>query len=89
MDEKMKERIMRMANRTWDAIGGDVLVDDNGNPDESMSLPKDHVIEIVMDADHMMYHGGDEEAYKVYEKLSYEDKMTIMNEAFTYEYYGW
>jgi len=37
----------------------------------------------------MMYDGGDEEAYKVFSELSYEDKMTIMNEAFTYEVYGW
>ena len=42
-----------------------------------------------MDADHMMYHGGDEEAYKIFSELSYEDKMALMNEAFTYDTYGW
>lgn len=91
--EEMDKRLMRMASCTWDTIGGDCLVNDMGEPDESVSLPRSHVIEIVGDADYMLMHGSDPEAYAYYiylresNQIKHRDK--IMKQAFPYKRYGW
>lgn len=90
MNEDMKRRIERMASRTWDAIGDDCLVNEDGMPDESVTLPRDHVIEIVCDADYMSMYGHDEEAYKTWKALpSYEEKLAVIRGAFPCKTYGW
>ena len=90
MEKEMKRRIEDMASRTWDAIGADLLVDEDGNIDESMSIPKDEVMEVVCDADRMKMYGDDIEAYEVWDKLgSYNDKLKAISGAFLSEYYGW
>lgn len=89
MDAAMKERIERMAYKTWDVIGGDILtcLGEQGLPEV---MPKDDVIESVCDAGYMKIHGGDEEAYEVWNKLpSYDDKMNAVRGAFIYRRYGW
>ena len=86
----MKRRIEDMAERTWNAIGADLLVDEDGNVDESKSIPKDEVMEVVADADRMEMYGDDKEAYEIWEKLgSYDEKLKAISGAFTFEHYGY
>ena len=90
MDKDMKKRMERMARRTWDQIAGDCLVNEDGIPDESISMPRDDVMEIVCDADHMSMYGNDKEAYEAWKALpSYDEKREAIGGAFTYESYGW
>ena len=89
MEKEMKRRIEDMANRTWDAIGADLLVDEDGNIDESASLPKDEVMEVVCDADRMEMYGDDKEAYETWKALpTYKDKQKAIDGAFPSEFYG-
>ena len=85
----MKKRIERMAYRTWEVISGDILtvMEEQGL---KPVLDKAVVIECVCDADYMLTHGGDEEAYKEWSKLpSYDAKMKAVEKAFPYKTYGW
>lgn len=87
--EDMQKRIERMALRTWDQIGGDMLtcLEEGGEPP---IMPKSHVVETVCDASYMLTHGGDKEAYEYWEKLpSYTSKKKCVAKAFGYERYGW
>jgi len=89
MDEEMKERIERMAESTWQSIGGDILsaLEEAG---EEAEMPRDHVIEVVCDADHMLTFGRDKEAYAVWKELpTYEEKIAAVEGAFPYHQYGW
>ncbi len=49
MDQKMLERIQRMASITWQVIGGDylTLLEEQC---EQPSMTRDHVMEVVCDA---------------------------------------
>jgi len=85
----MEDRIIRAMVNTWDAIGADCLIDDMGNRDPKAELPKDHVIEIVLDASHMEMYGRDGEAVEELRKMPYEKMIEIGKKAFTYETYGW
>lgn len=86
----MEIRIENMASRTWDAIGYDCLVNDMGEPDESVTMSRDEVMEIVADAGHMKMYGNDKEAWEAWQKLpSYEKKLEAISGAFLYEIYGW
>jgi hypothetical protein len=92
ISEEMDKRLMRLANVTWDTIGGDILVDDEGHPAYDKSVPRKEVIEIVCDADYMWMHGGDEEAYAYFlylrdNNLKHRDK--VMKLAFPCSKYGW
>ena len=90
MEKEMKERMERMARRTWDQIAGDCLVNEDGEPDESVTLPRADVMEITCDADHMEMYGRDKEAYEAWDALpNYEAKLEAISGAFTYETYGW
>ena len=87
MTKEMKERMERMASRTWDQIGGDVL---NAVGGTEATMPKDEVMEVVCDADHMMTFGDDKEAYEAWKALpTYKDKLKAIEGAFTYDAYGW
>ncbi len=85
----MQTRIEKMAYRTWEEIGGDILtvMDEQGiKPVADRAT----VIECVCDADYMLTHGNDPEAYKEWSKLStYEEKMEAVKGAFPYKTYGW
>jgi len=85
MEKEMKDRIHAMARRTWEVIGGDIL-----QLFECQSVSKNTVIETVCDADYMMFHGGDKEAYKEWRKLDgWNEKMKAVEGAFTHSRYGW
>ena len=88
MEKEMVERIHRMANITWDTIGGDILtvMEEMG---EGNTMSRDAVIEAVSDADYMMTHGRDEEAYKTWNKLEWKEKEKVLKGAFQYKQYGW
>ena len=83
METSMEQRVMRMAHRTWDIIGSDVL---------EMNMFKDmsgkDVAEIVADADYMKTNGGDKEAYEWFQKQTREIQKDLMQKAFPHRWYG-
>jgi hypothetical protein len=85
---EMAKRIQTMARQTWDAIGGDCLrnLEFNGDKPE---MPRSHVVEVVCDAGYMDMHGGDKEAYKFWETLSYAQQAKYVAKAFPTKSYGW
>lgn len=89
ISDEMIKRIHRMANITWDVIGGDILrLKEECGEDPVVS--KDEVVECVCDASYMMYHGGDKEAFKAWEGLgSYAKRTKVIRDAFTFNTYGW
>lgn len=89
-DKEMDDRLIGIAKTTWDTIGGDVLqsMEEMG---EKAEMPRSHVIEVVRDADYMLMHGGDPEAYAYYLYLrdNHERHLDkVMKEAFTFKTYG-
>ena len=88
MEKIMVDRIHRMANATWDTIGGDILtvMEEMG---EGNVMSRDAVIESVSDASYMMTHGHDKEAYEAWNKLKWKEKEKILKGAFPFERYGW
>jgi len=85
----MRERVQRMALRTWDCIGPDTFrcLEDAG---EKPIMTKADVIETVCDAGYMKIYGGDEEAYHWWNSLkTFELKVEVVREAFKFERYGW
>ena len=68
---------------TWDAIANDVL-----GIDESVTISKAAVIEMVMDADRVQMYGNcTASAIREWDDLSLDGKLKIANETFTYEEY--
>ena len=88
LSKEMIERIQRMANMTWDVIGGDVLtvLEEAG---EEPVMKRNEVVETVCDASYMLTHGGDKEAYNAWDKLPYKEKTKIVTGAFPFTRYGW
>ena len=89
--DAMRKRIQVMADRTWDVIGYDVLqgvAECDGKNINSINIPRSEVIETVCDADYMLMHGGDGEAYKFWEKLSYSQQAAVVRKAFPHSRYG-
>lgn len=84
----MKERIIIAAIKTWDTIGGDCLrcMEECG---ETPIMSRKDVIETVLDAGYMKTHGEDKEAYQELQKLSYEEQIVLLKEAFLAPRYGW
>ena len=81
MDD-LQGRITRAANRTWQAIGSDILVSV-----ETDSVTQEEVIEAVVDYIHD--YGGDKEAIAEFNQLSFEDKTEMLRKAFPLARYGW
>jgi len=79
--EEFQNRIAEAANRTWQAIGGDVL-----RAAEVDSIPRDEVVECVMD--HISGYGQDAEVLERYQPLTYEEKVAVLTKAFPHEVYG-
>jgi hypothetical protein len=88
MKKEMQDRIILMAKRTWQNIGGDVL-----RVCEEMGIEpvmqKEEVIESVMDAGYMSMYGRDKEAYDFYRTLTFKQKTKVLEKAFPFETYGW
>ncbi len=78
---ELEERITAAANRTWQAIGGDVL-----RAAEADSIPRDEVVECVME--HLEDYGRDKEAVQKFEGLVYEEKVALLTKAFPFARYG-
>ncbi len=78
---ELQDRITAAANRTWQAIGGDVL-----RAAEADSIPRDEVVECVMD--YLDVYGRDKEAVQQFEGLAYEEKVALLTKAFPLARYG-
>lgn len=79
-----------LMNDTWNYIAGDCFVGDDGEVDESMTMTREDVVELVMDADRMTHsYNGDMEvaAYAVWAHRYHEDhfQQEIVKKAFPYE----
>lgn len=87
LSPEIRSRICKALNHTWDVIGYDCLQAtlDYGGKD---NMSRNDVIEVVLDADHPTTHGGDNEAIKILNTLSYNDKIKIAKEAFIFARYG-
>lgn len=82
---KKFKNIQEGMNSTWQAIGADILDAVGGD-----LIPKDEVIELVLDANRLdMYGSCDKKELAEFKKLNYKDKMKVANEAFTFDHYGW
>ena len=91
MSEAKKEihvRIKRALQRTWDVIGSDMLtsLQEAGQAEE---MTRDHVIEVVCDADHLESHGDDRKIVDVFRELVDVDRLAICKLAFPFESYSW
>jgi NAD(P)H-hydrate repair Nnr-like enzyme with NAD(P)H-hydrate dehydratase domain len=93
--EEIKQ-IHNMMQRTWDVIAPDVLqveAEMRESLRDAVSMKKAHVIEVVLDADHMQAYGGskpEEQAlYFKFKQLDYKDKIKIAKQTFTYATYGY
>ncbi|HUW47742.1 MAG TPA: hypothetical protein VMW36_03245 [Patescibacteria group bacterium] len=85
--EGMADRIKEMAMQTWQVIASDIFqcMEEAGEP---LEMTKDHVVEVVCDADHMMYNGRDKEAYEWWKSLNYSDQAhELVEAAFTCDTY--
>jgi len=85
---EMQYRIHEMAKKTWQKIGPDILQcveEDGGKP----VLDRGSVLMCVTDAEHMETHGEDLEAYRFWDKLSYEQQQDSVSDAFPFDTYGW
>jgi hypothetical protein len=89
IEPDMEKRIIKMANKTWQMIGPDILrtLEEEG---ENPVIPKSHVVEAVCDADYMLSFGDDREAYKFWDSLpTYKEKEKVVAKAFQFSRYGW
>lgn len=84
----MIKRIHKMALITWDIISGDTLTALE-EVEGKNTMTRDEVIEVVADADYMMFHGQDKEAYEAWKVLTFEEQDKILKGAFTFKRYGW
>lgn len=82
MDHK---KIISALNKTWQSIGHDVL-----KAIESDSIPREDVIELVLDQNNIeMYGCLNKDELKEFNELKFEDKYEIVSIAFKYEIYGY
>ena len=95
-DEELKQIHWAM-QRTWDVIAPDVLqveAEMRESIRDAVSMKKAHVIEVVLDADHMEAYGDlkkpEEKAlYEKFKQLDYKDKIAVAKQTFTYKTYGY
>jgi len=79
------DRIKAGLEQTWQAIGADVL-----QASGSDSVPKDVVIEMVLDCNRYEDYGNlGEVDLEEFKGLPFEDKIAIAEETFTQEGYGY
>lgn len=82
--EDLQKRITEAANRTWRAIGGEIL-----QAAEEDNLTREEVIECVADAGYMEEFGNDNLAVAEFRNLPYEQQEEILLKAFPFKRYGW
>ena len=82
--ENLQKRITEAANRTWRAIGGEIL-----QAAEEDNLTREEVIECVADAGYMEEFGNDNLAVAEFRNLPYEQQEEILLKAFPFKRYGW
>ena len=91
ISEEMDKRACTAADITWQAIAPDLLVDDRGRYDESKSMRRSEVIEIVRDANHMETYGEDFDAARYliwvsrFHKTHYKE---LIKRIFPFKWYG-
>ena len=88
---EMDKRAISALNHTWDAIAYDILVDDNGKYDESKSIRRNEVVELVQDANHMETYGGDFDAacYVIWlSRFKPTYYKRFIKQAFPFQWYG-
>lgn len=82
------------ANRVWDEIGYDclqALADDRGKDINRVTMPRSHVIEVVLDAGRFEAALGDhgyEDLRAKWVTLDYKQKIATVKPAFIYSSYG-
>lgn len=81
--ENLDKRIADAAQRTWQAIGGDIL-----RAAEEESLTREEVIECVADCDYLERYGGDAEAVSAFRSRGYEEQKAMLLKAFPLAEYG-
>ncbi len=85
---EFQEKITISANQAWNTMYPDLLVDEDGNRDESATLTQEEVIEMVCDCEHMEAHGElTREEMKFFYSLPNEMKNRIMKTALPNEIY--
>lgn len=95
-DDELKQIHWAM-QRTWDVIAPDVLqveAEMKETVRDGVSMKKSHVIEVVLDADHMEAYGGlnkpeEKVLYQKFKKLEYNDKIKVAKQTFTSKTYGY
>ncbi len=76
------EKIKIALNRTWQVIGGDCL-------QETDSMSRDEVCEVVLDANYIDHYGNlDKELLKEFQNLTYEERLEIAEQAFPFASYS-
>jgi hypothetical protein len=77
--------ISEALHRTWSIIGGDIL-----QCEEVEQLPKEEMIDVVLDANYLeMYGGLSEQQVKEFRSLPHAQQVSVAREVFTYDYYGY
>lgn len=75
--KNMRWRMITAADRTWQAIGGDILaMEESGECDATL------VREMVLDADRMRMYGEDKEAVDAFYALPRVSQDAVLREAF-------
>lgn len=93
-DAELKD-IHDMMQFTWDYIGMDMLqcvADSEGKHRDRVSMPKSHVIEVVLDANYMEMDAArspeEKELLKKFRQLEYKDQIKVAKQTFTAARYG-
>ena len=84
---EQRKAFQEAARRTWQAIGFDVLqavAESEGKDVNRVSMKRDEVIEVVLDADHMTTNGGlrDPDLVEFYHYGNYVDKIRLLKPVF-------
>jgi len=73
----------RALRRTWETIASDLGVAIRQENPKQHSLPTREVINVVLDADYVLFHGGvDEELYRTWMTLPHGARSRIAKEVF-------
>jgi len=68
IDEALATNAVISMRMCWDSISSDCFIDENGEPDESITLTRDEVLELVFDAGRLEDYGMNEARYLVWAK---------------------
>jgi len=88
--EELDQRAVYAMSTTWDRIADDCFFDDCGQSDESKTMRRSEVLELVLDADRMATEDADAARYTIW--LSRFNKAhfdRVVKMAFPYKTYGY